>query len=134
MVKVTGGEFKGGSVSGGHSVLLGSDVNNPVNSVLEIQDGTFHGTVHAQANAEVNAIIIIGGKFEKKPLDTGNCIKLPDGKGWVETETGWWTVGELPVTLQEMIPFEVKVGETIDLMEELGITNGLTEEEIGKIT
>lgn len=59
-VTVNDGTFKGAS----YSVWIGSDYNNPVNSTIEINGGTYENPIKAQDNTRENAIIVYGGTFE----------------------------------------------------------------------
>lgn len=59
-VTVNNGEFTGKT----YSVWIGSDVNNPVNSTIEIYGGTFNKPLNVQNNVEENAgIKVFGGRF-----------------------------------------------------------------------
>ena len=54
-VTVNGGTFTGKS----YSVWIGSDVNNPVDSVIEINDGIFNNDLMVQKNVEDDAGIFV---------------------------------------------------------------------------
>ena len=59
-VTVNNGVFTGKT----YSVWIGSDVNNPVNSTIQINGGTFNKSLSVQSNVEENAgIKVYGGKF-----------------------------------------------------------------------
>lgn len=62
-VTVNGGTFTGKS----YSVWIGSDVNNPVDSVIEINDGIFNNDLMVQKNVEDDAgIFVKGGLYPSK--------------------------------------------------------------------
>ncbi len=58
-VTVNGGEFDGAT----YSVWVGSDYNNPVNSTIQINSGTFKKPLCAQDCTQTGAIKIAGGSF-----------------------------------------------------------------------
>lgn len=62
-VTVNGGTFAGKT----YSVWIGSDYNNPVNSTIEINGGTFAKALNAQECTREGAIQVSGGIFKVKP-------------------------------------------------------------------
>ena len=78
VVTVNGGTFDGKICS----VWIGSDYNNPVNSSIEINNGTFNKGINAQENTRVNAILVKGGVYKSdvtKYLAEGyNIAKVGD--------------------------------------------------------
>lgn len=59
VVTVNGGTFSGKT----YSVWIGSDYNDPVNSTIEIKDGTFTQPLNAQECTRTGAIAVSGGTF-----------------------------------------------------------------------
>ncbi|MBQ8125763.1 MAG: hypothetical protein IJ173_07745 [Kiritimatiellae bacterium] len=87
-VTVSGGEFTGNT----QSVHIGSDVNTPVDSVIEISGGTFHGTIFAENKVtEDGGISVSGGSFEN-PVPEAYCATgyIPNAEQ--DSETGLYTV------------------------------------------
>lgn len=70
-VTVNDGTFKGAS----YSVWIGSDYNNPVNSTIEINGGTYEKPINTQENTRENAIIVYGGTFNAG-IGTGENITI----------------------------------------------------------
>lgn len=64
-VTVNGGEFNGPN----YSVWIGSDYNNPVNSTIEINDGTFKKPLNAQECTREGAIQVKGGAYIDNPVN-----------------------------------------------------------------
>ena len=81
-VTVNDGTFKGAS----YSVWIGSDYNNPVNSTIEINGGTYENPINAQKNTRENAIIVYGGTFEAG-IGVGQNITI-SGASSTTTEGG----------------------------------------------
>lgn len=81
-VTVNDGTFKGAS----YSVWIGSDYNNPVNSTIEINGGTYENPINAQKNTRENAIIVYGGTFEAG-IGIGQNITI-SGASSTTTEDG----------------------------------------------
>ena len=67
-VTVNGGTFTGKT----YSVWIGSDVNDPVNSTIEITNGVFEKPLNAQENTREGAIKISGGTFSD-PVPAEYC-------------------------------------------------------------
>ena len=87
-VTVSGGEFTGNT----QSVHIGSDVNTPVDSVIAISGGTFHGTIFAENKVtEDGGISVSGGSFEN-PVPEAYCADgyIPNAEQ--DSETGMYTV------------------------------------------
>ena len=87
-VTVSGGEFTGNT----QSVHIGSDVNTPVDSVIAISGGTFHGTIFAENKVtEDGGILVSGGSFEN-PVPEAYCADgyIPNAEQ--DSETGMYTV------------------------------------------
>ena len=93
IVTVNGGTFSGKN----KSVWIGSDVNESVNSTIEINNGTFTQPINAENNTLENAIVVSGGSFVEdvsKYLVEGNEVVkvgdkykvVTDGTTEVETE------------------------------------------------
>ena len=107
-VTVNGGEFTGKT----YSVWIGSDVNNPVNSTIEIFGGTFNNKLSIQKNVEEAAgIVIKGGTFKE---GIGNA-KLADGYAINET-TGvvFSAVAKVGETLYATLPEAVAAAGTTE--------------------
>ncbi|MGN0178593.1 MAG: hypothetical protein ACI4DY_04015, partial [Monoglobaceae bacterium] len=90
-VTVNGGTFSGAS----YSVWIGSDYNNPVNSSIEINGGTFDKPLNAQENTREGAIVVQGGTFSSDVSEycaDGFSPKLVNGVYVVDDAAGTITV------------------------------------------
>jgi hypothetical protein len=93
-VTVNGGEFTGNT----KSVLIGSDVNNPVNSTIEINDGTFNQPITVQSGIEEAGIEVKGGSFatqvpEEYCAEGYTPVTEPDANGMYTVDTAVATIG-----------------------------------------
>lgn len=85
-VTVNNGTFIGKA----YSVWIGSDYNNPVNSTIQINGGTYEKPINTQDNTRENAIIVYGGTFNAG-IGTGENITI-SGASTSTTEGGKTTV------------------------------------------
>lgn len=85
-VTVNDGAFSGAS----YSVWIGSDYNNPVNSTIQINGGTYEKPINTQENTRENAIIVYGGTFNAG-IGTGKNITI-SGASTSTTDGGKTTV------------------------------------------
>ncbi|MGN0178335.1 MAG: dockerin type I domain-containing protein [Monoglobaceae bacterium] len=92
-VTVNGGTFSGKN----YSAWIGSDYNNPVNSSIEINGGTFNKPLNAQENTREGAISVKGGTFTTDVKDY-----VVNGYYQKDNEDGTYTV----------LPAEAKVIDT----------------------
>lgn len=89
-VTVNGGEFNGPN----YSVWIGSDYNNPVNSTIEINDGTFKKPLNAQEYTREGAIQVKGGSYIDNPVNyVADGYKVYD---FVQDE-GFYYVARKPI-------------------------------------
>lgn len=70
-VTVNDGTFIGKA----YSVWIGSDYNDPVNSTIQINGGTYEKPINTQENTRENAIIVYGGTFNAG-IGTGENITI----------------------------------------------------------
>lgn len=70
-VTVNDGTFIGKA----YSVWIGSDYNDPVNSTIQINGGTYENPINTQENTRENAIIVYGGTFNAG-IGTGENITI----------------------------------------------------------
>lgn len=104
-VTVNDGTFEGAS----YSVWIGSDYNNPVNSTIEINGGTYENPINAQNNTRENAIIVYGGTFEAG-IGVGQNITI-SGASSTTTEGGTTVV--TPNTVDNAVASIERGGRTL---------------------
>jgi hypothetical protein len=134
-VTVNDGTFVGKN----YSVWIGSDYNNPVNSTIQINGGTYEKPINTQENTRENAIIVYGGTFNAG-IGTGENITI-SGASTSTTEGGKTTVtpntvdnavasierGGKPLyytSLNDAVA-EARDGETVEVLKETTISSAL---------
>ena len=134
-VTVNDGTFSGAS----YSVWIGSDYNNPVNSTIQINGGTYEKPINTQDNTRENAIIVYGGTFNAG-IGTGENITI-SGASTSTTEGGKTTVtpnkaddavasierGDQTLyytSLNDAVA-EARDGETVEVLESISIDKAL---------
>lgn len=93
-VTVKGGNYDGPN----YSVLIGSDINNPVNSTIEILGGTYKKPLIAQKVSLEGAIVIKGGVFAFDPNKY-----LASGYSAIKNENNEWVVFENTIQTTQFI-------------------------------
>ena len=134
-VTVNDGTFVGKA----YSVWIGSDYNNPVNSTIQINGGTYEKPINTQDNTRENAIIVYGGTFNAG-IGTGENITI-SGASTSTTEGGKTTVTPnkadnavasierggktLYYTSLNDAVAEARDGETVEVLESTTISSAL---------
>lgn len=110
-VTVNGGTFTGKS----YSVWVGSDYNNPVNSTIAIQGGSFEKPLNSQENAREGAIAVSGGEFSQpvaqEHLADGISVASLD-----KADTTKYYVGTAQ-TLGEQLAAKAEQGDTLKVLQ-----------------
>lgn len=100
VVEVNGGTFTGAR----YSILLGSDINDPVNSTVEVNGGYFIKPIDAQSVAIANALKLKGGTFIEEPassyIDVNYEIILEEGKYVIKEKVQKLTLSHTNVNLE----------------------------------
>lgn len=130
-VIVNGGTFTGKT----YSVLIGSDIHDPVNSTIEITGGSFNMPLNAQDVTEDDAILVSGGTFSGE-LDKKYCAP---GYQFIKNEDGTFSPVELPkvasvgnmeyVTLAEAIT-AAGANEIVMLLEDVSEDVKIPKEKV----
>lgn len=112
-VTVNGGSFTGPN----YSVWIGSDYNNPVNSTIEINGGTFNKPLNAQECTRDGAISIKGGTFSSDPsayLTNGFSATGSDGTWAVSAPVA--KIGDVKYGTLSAAIAAAQTGDTINVL------------------
>ena len=104
-VTVNDGTFIGKA----YSVWIGSDYNDPVNSTIQINGGTYEKPINTQENTRENAIIVYGGTFNAG-IGTGENITI-SGDSTSTTDGGKTVV--TPNTVDNAVASIERGGKTL---------------------
>lgn len=104
-VTVNDGTFIGKA----YSVWIGSDYNDPVNSTIQINGGTYEKPINTQENTRENAIIVYGGTFNAG-IGTGENITI-SGASTSTTDGGKTVV--TPNTVDNAVASIERGGQTL---------------------
>ena len=134
-VTVNDGTFIGKA----YSVWIGSDYNDPVNSTIQINGGTYEKPINTQENTRENAIIVYGGTFNAG-IGTGENITI-SGASTSTTDGGKTVV--TPNTVDNAVASierggrtlyyaslndavaEARDGETVEVLKETTVSSAL---------
>lgn len=135
-VNIYGGEFTGPS----YSVWLGSDVNDPVDSVINIWGGVFHKDIMLQENAETSgAIRIYGGTYGKALKESllargYHQVKNGDQTYTVQAQSPSASVGDRTFATLEDAFRAARDGETITMLKSVEETDGVMLDDGRELT
>lgn len=127
-VTVNGGTFSGKS----YSVWIGSDINDPVNSTIEIKNGTFEKPLNAQDCTREGAIRVSGGSFSETvapeycapgfaPKDNGDgTFGVAEVKNQISADVVDAVITEAEGVQTGIIRFITKVDKLTDTPESFG--------------
>ena len=127
-VTVNGGTFSGPNFS----VWIGSDINDPVNSTIEIKNGTFKKPLNAQECTREGAIRVSGGSFSEavapeycapgfEPKDNGDgTFGVTEVKNQISADVVDAVITEAEGVRTGIIRFITKVDKLTDTPESFG--------------
>ena len=119
IVTVNGGTFNGKN----KSVWIGSDVNESVNSTIEINNGTFNQPINAEGNTIENAIVVSGGTFVEdvsKYLVAGNeVVKVGNEYKVVTDNTTFVDTQKNTLAYDEQVVDHIQKYATSDELDEI---------------